>query len=211
VSQVNLLPPELVARQKTRKLTSLIVLGGAVAVALLLAFWFLQSQQLSGVNDDIAAQDATNAKIQAQISDLSQYQQLQSEAATKQQLLGEAYTGEVSYSQMLLDISRVIPSNAYLTTFSSSLTAVSTTTPGTTTAVGAPTFAGSFSAGGEGQGLDSLASWLTRIESVKGWVNPWLSSAAETTTRSGFYTFTSGVDLSSDAVTPRGQEASGGG
>lgn len=211
MSQVNLLPPELLARQKTRKLTSLIVLGGAVAVALLLAFWFLQSQKLAGVNDDIAAQTATNQQIQAQITELSQFQQLQTQAAAQQQLLAQAYAGEASFSQMLLDLSRVIPSNAYLTSFSSSLTSATsagTATTGTTTGA---TFVGSFTADGEGQGLESLASWLTRLESVKGWVNPWLSTAAETADRSGFYTFSSGADLSTDALTPRGQEATGGG
>jgi Tfp pilus assembly protein PilN len=209
VSQVNLLPPELVARQKTRRTTSLIVVAGAVGVALLLAFWFLQSQKLSGINDDIATQNAANAQLEAQISDLSQYQQLQSDAAAQQQLVAEAYAGEVSFSQMLLDISRVIPSDAYLTSFDAGLAAAPSTT--TTTSTTTTSFAGSFSADGEGDGLESLASWLTRLESVRGWVNPWLTSAAETGARSGFYTFTSGADLSQDAVTPRGQEANSSG
>ena len=208
MSQVNLLPPELLARQKTRRLTSLIVLGGAIVIALLLAFWFWQGQKLSNINDQIAAQNATNQQIQTQINQLSQYQTLQSQAAAQQQLLAQAYAGEVSYSQMLLDISRVIPSNAYLTAFSSSLTQA---TAGATTTTTGPSFAGTFTAEGEGQGLDSLASWLTRLESVTGWVNPWLNTASETGDRSGIYSFTSGADLSEDAVTPRGQEASGGG
>jgi hypothetical protein len=38
VSQVNLLPPELRARQKTKQLTTLIIGGGAAMVLLLLAF-----------------------------------------------------------------------------------------------------------------------------------------------------------------------------
>ena len=210
MSQVNLLPPELLARQKTRRLTSLIILGGAIGVALLLAIWFFESQKLSGINDDIAAQNATNQQLQTQITQLSQYQELQTEATAQQRLLSEAYAGEVSFSQMLLDVSRVIPSNMYLTSFTSSLTAPTTasttTTPGTT-----PTFVGSFSAAGEGQGLDSLASWLTHLESVTGWVNPWLSTATETEDRSGFYTFQSGADLSTDVVTPRGQGTSSGG
>ena len=68
MSQVNLLPPELRARQQTRRLTTLIVGIGAAIVVLLIGFWFLQSQKLSGVNDDIAAQNQTNAGLQSQIS-----------------------------------------------------------------------------------------------------------------------------------------------
>jgi Tfp pilus assembly protein PilN len=207
VSQVNLLPPELLARQKTRRTTSLIVLAGAMGLALLLAFWFLQSQKLSGINDDIATQNAANAQIQQQITELSEYQQLQTDAATQQALLAEAYAGEVSFSQMLLDISRVIPSDMYLTSFDATLTAATATTTTTT----AQSFAGSFTTGGESDGLESLASWLTRLESVRGWVNPWLSTAAETDARSGFYTFSSGADLSQEAVTVRGKGATSGG
>jgi hypothetical protein len=47
---------------------------------------------------------------------------------------------------------------------------------------------------------------------VKGWVNPWVSSASETAPNTGLYSFTSGVDLSDDALTPRGRgDVQGGG
>ncbi len=74
------------------------------------------------------------------------------------------------------------------------------------------TFVGSFTASGAADGFESLASWLTRLESVKGWVNPWMSSATETGPNTGLYQFSSGVDLSEDALTARGRagEPSGG-
>ena len=209
MSQVNLLPPELRARQKTRQLTTLIAGAGAAIVLLLLGFWFLQGQKLAGVNDDIAAQNLTNSGIQQQIDGLQEFQQLQSDAAAQQGLLTKAFAGEVSFTQMLLDLSRTIPSDAYLDSFNVTLV--------TTAAAAAPTlpgtdFVGSFTAGGAADGLQSLASWLTRLESVKGWVNPWFSTAAETDANTGLYTFTSGVDLSTDVLTGRGRGgASGGG
>jgi Tfp pilus assembly protein PilN len=201
VSQVNLLPPELRARQKVKQLTTLIIGGGVAVIILLLAFWFLQGQKLAGVNDDIAAQNATNAGLQTQIDQLQEFQQLQEEAAAQEALLTTAYTGEVSFSQMLMDLSRSIPSDAYLDSFNAALTVpvVGAATPTTT-------FVGSFTAGGAADGFESLASWLTRLESVKGWVNPWFSTATETEPNSGLYSFQSGVDLSEDALTPRGRE-----
>ena len=201
MSQVNLLPPELRARQKTRQLTTLIAGAGAAIVLLLLAFWFLQGQKLAGINDDIAAQNLTNQGIQQQIDGLQEFQKLQSDAAAQQGLLSTAYAGEVSFTQMLLDLSRTIPSDAYLDSFDARLTTASAVAtpilPGTD-------FVGSFSATGAADGLESLASWLTRLESVKGWVNPWFSTAAETDPNSGLYKFTSGVDLSRDVLTGRG-------
>ena len=202
MSQVNLLPPELRARQKVKQLTTLIIGGGVAVIVLLLAFWFLQSQKLAGVNDDIAAQNATNAGLQTQIDQLQEFQQLQEQAAAQEALLATAFTGEVSFSQMLMDLSLTIPSDAYLDSFNTALTVpVAGQVPTTTT-----TFVGSFTASGAADGFESLASWLTRLESVKGWVNPWLSSATETGPNTGLYTFSSGVDLSEDALTARGRE-----
>ncbi len=178
MSQVNLLPPELLARQKTRRLATLIVGAGAVFMALLVAFWFMQGQKLAGINDDIAAQNATNAGLQAQIDGLQDAQALQEEAAGKQALLTKAFAGEVSFSQLLMDLSKVIPSDAYLSSFDASLSAA--VTAGTATVPGTTTFAGSFAVEGGADGFESIASWLTRLESVRGWVNPWLSNAAET-------------------------------
>jgi Tfp pilus assembly protein PilN len=208
VSQVNLLPPELLARQKQRRLTSLIVLGGAIAMLLLLGFWFLQGQKVSDVNEQIAAQNAVNAGLQAQIDDLSEFQSLQEEAAQKEALLATAYAGEVSFSGILMDMSRVIPSDAYLTAMNILLN--ESTTPGGGAAppeggAAAGSLIGSISADGQAAGVESLASWLTRLESVQGWVNPWLTSIQETEAGSRLYTYSSGVDLSAEAFTARGK------
>jgi Tfp pilus assembly protein PilN len=203
VSQVNLLPPELRARQKVKQLTTLIIGAGVAVVVLLLAFWFLQSQKLSDVNDDIAAQNLTNSGLQAQIDQLQEFQQLQEQAAAQQALLTTAFTGEVSFSQMLMDVSRTIPSDAYLDAFDAALTVP---VAGDVTVTPTTSFVGAFTASGAADGFESLASWLTRLESVKGWVNPWFSSATETGPNTGLYSFTSGVDLSQDALTARGRE-----
>ena len=202
MSQVNLLPPELRARQKTKQQTTLILGAGAALLVILLGYWFLQGQKLSDVNDEVAAQNLANSQLQSQIDQLQQFQTLQEEATAQEALLASAFAGEVSFSQMLMDLSRTIPSDAYLTSFSSSLLAPVVGAPPTTTSG----FVGSFTAGGAADGFESLASWLTRLESVKGWVNPWLSNATETGPNTGLYSFASGVDLSEDALTPRGRE-----
>ncbi len=207
MSQVNLLPPELLSRQKTRRLTTLIIGAGAVIVAVLVGFWFLQGQKLSGVNDDIAAQNATNVGLQTEIDGLQDAQALQEEAAGKQALLSVAYAGEVSFSQLLMDLSKVIPSDAYLLSYDAALSGAIATGAATTTDTTVPTaFAGAFTVEGGADGFESIASWLTRLESVRGWVNPWLSNAEETGDNTGLYSFSSGADLSSDALTARGRE-----
>jgi Tfp pilus assembly protein PilN len=208
VSQVNLLPPEIVQRQILRRRTSMIALLGGVVVLAVLVFYFLQTARLSGVEDDIAAQEATNASITSQIAGLQEFATLQATAQAKQNLLASAYANEISFSGLLMDMSRVIPSDAYLDTMTIATTlpdaaSAAVTTPSTTPL---PTFVGSIQTGGKGLSVETLATYLTRLESVKGWVNPWMNSISKETGTTA-YSFTSGVDLTDAVITTRGKEA----
>lgn len=212
MTQVNLLPPEIRQRTQTRKVTFMVIGAGVVLLALLAFFFVLQSANLARVNEDIAAQESRNAQLSSEIAGLQEFAALQTEAQAKQALLSTAFANEVSFSGILLDLSRVIPSDAYLTTFAAQVTAPDASVP-TAPVPGAPVsttpLIGTMTAAGEGSGADALASWITRIESVRGWVNPWISTFAETTPDSDRFTFNSGTDLTSDALTDRAREAAG--
>jgi Tfp pilus assembly protein PilN len=200
VTQVNLLPPELRQRQATRRTTSLVALVGVAALAAIGFFYFLQTMNLSSAKDELAAQQATNAAIQGEVAKLQKFAELQAELESKKQLVGTALANEVSWSGVLLDVSRVIPGDEALTQLTGQITA--------TGAGAAPTAAGlvgSISFTGTAKEIDTLSSWLTRLETVKGWVNSWASTASETGEFSRIYTFTSGIDLTTDALTRRGR------
>jgi hypothetical protein len=107
-----------------------------------------------------------------------------------------------------MDMSRVITADAYLDTL-----AISTSTPDQAaaavtepTATELPTFVGTIQTGGKGLSVATLSDYLTRLESVKGWVNPWLNALTKEAD-SGSYAFTAGVDLTDEVITPRGKEA----
>ena len=211
MSQVNLLPPEIRQRAQTRKVT-LMVIGAGLVVLVLIAFLFvLQSASLSEVNEDVAAQERTNAGLTSEIAGLQEFAALQTEAQAKQALLSAAFANEVSFSGILLDLSRVIPSDAYLTTFAAQVappaTSVVVTAPVPGVVVSDTPLIGTMTAAGEAAGADSLASWITRLESVKGWVNPWISTFTETTPGTDRYTFNSGTDLTEDVLTDRARDA----
>jgi Tfp pilus assembly protein PilN len=212
VSQVNLLPPEIRQRAQARR-TALLVIGAGVVVLVLIGFFYVvQSANLSRVNEDIAAQERKNAAIRSEIQGLQEFAALQSEAQAKQALLTTAFANEVSFSGILLDLSRVIPSDAYLTTFSAQVAPPAAETPGAvaatpgTVATDTPLI-GTMTAAGEASGTDSLASWITRLESVKGWVNPWISTFTESTPSSDRFIFNSGTDLTSEVLTDRARDA----
>jgi Tfp pilus assembly protein PilN len=200
VSQVNLLPPELRQRQATRRSTSLAVAGGFVLIAVVVLVWYLRGTELQQKQADLADQQAANARVQAEIFDLQKYGDLQTQLQTKQQLVGQVFANEVSWSGILLDVSRVIPADAYLTAMNGQIGAAEAGAAAPSTGL-----VGSISFTGNVKGADTLAAWLTRLEQVKGWVNAWANSANESGPFSRIYQFQSGVDLSSDVVTKRGK------
>ena len=68
MSQVNLLPQEILERQKTRRTTALVAFAGVLVLLGIVAFYLVQNGKLGSVNDQIAAQDAKNQQIQTKIS-----------------------------------------------------------------------------------------------------------------------------------------------
>ena len=72
---------------------------------------------------------------------------------------------------------------------------------------GVTLFTGRIDVSGLALDYDTIASWLTRLERVRGWVNPWVTSIADPET--GPITYTSGVDLTTAVVTERGRRAGG--
>ena len=158
---------------------------------------------LSHAKEDLAVQGSINAGIQAQMGDLTKYADLQTQLLAEKSLVNTVFANEVSWSGALIDISRVIPSNAYLTNLTGALTAATGGGAETTPLIGNMSFTG------VGLEADTVASWLTRLEQVNGWANPWANTLQESGPRSRIYTFDSGIDLTTDSETPRGRGDTG--
>ena len=205
MSQVNLLPPEILEAQRWRRMTGFVVAGGAVLLGLIFLFYLMQVGTLGGVRADIEEQERTNEGLRQEIAELQRFEDLQVRAQAKQQLLSSAFAGEAAFSGMLMDLSRVIPSDAALTSLN-----VSVTPPTTEDDAGdeaATGFVGSITTAGEADGFDSLSTWLTRLEQVQGWVNPWMTTITRRDDGGTVYSFASGVDLTADVLTERGRGA----
>lgn len=200
MSQVNLLPPDILQAQRYRRLTSGVVVAGIVLVAAVFGYYLLQSNELSSVNDEIVAQEATNASIQASIAEKQKYADLQAEAQAQQQLLAAAYAGEVSFSALLMDFSRVIPSDAYVNSLAVQADQATVAAEGAT-----PGLIGGITGSGQAVSIDTLSVFLTRLEQVKGWVNPWMSTVSRNEEVNG-YDYSVSVDLTDEVVTERGRE-----
>jgi Tfp pilus assembly protein PilN len=202
MGQVNLLPPDILQGQRYRRLTLTVLAAGALILALIIIFFLIQVGRLGSVNGDIEAEQQTNDQLQSQIDSLQKYDDLQVQAQQAQSELDAAYAGEVSFSGMLMDLSRVIPSDAYLTTFTATIAGPPGAAGGTTTTT---PLIGTMTTGGQAIGFDSLSIWLTRLELVQGWVNPWMPTITADSSVPNAFTFTTSVDLTQDVETPRGR------
>ena len=201
MSQVNLLPPDIRAAQRQRRLAGVVALAGVGLIGLILLFYILQVGRLSGVQSDIEQAEQNNQGLQNEINELQEFQELQTQAQAKQQLLDEVFAGEISFSGLLMDVSRVIPGTA-------ALTSMSAVTQEPAPASGGDTLlTGRIDVGGLALDYDTISAWLLRLERVEGWVNPWVTSIADPDAAP--ITYTSGVDLTQDVVTERGSQASG--
>jgi type IV pilus assembly protein PilN len=207
VSQVNLLPSELRERQAIRRTTSLVVAAGLAVLALIGVFYFFQVQRLSQVQSDLGLQQGRNAQLETQIASLREFADLQAELASKEALVGEIFVNEVSWSSALLDVSRVIPDASYLTNLTGQITPTVVGEVATEPTGGTPetTLIGNMTFAGVANQTETIATWITRLEEVQGWVNAWVNSAQEDAPFSRIYTFSNGLDLTREAATARGQ------
>jgi Tfp pilus assembly protein PilN len=207
MNQVNLLPPEILQRERARRLTGLVALVGAVVVLLILAVWVLETLALSDTNDQLAAQEATNAALQSQVQGLQRYADTQAELATKQALVAKVFKNEVAWSGVLGDLSNVVPADAYLQNFTFQEDLASSTSGGAATAgteTTAPGVIGSLSFTAQAQEATTVSEMLARMAQVNGWEEPDATGISETQPRSRIYDFSMTTDLTQDALTPRG-------
>ena len=205
---------------------------GLIALAGLGAFYFLQILRLNEVEDDIAAQEAQNSQLSSQIAELQEIDLLQQEIETTRTLLNGLLADRILWSGVLRDVSLVIPGQAWLSGFNGTAGAPATTgtttttapgTPGTTTAAGGTTTTtpGQAAQGGTLVGQISfdgfafthrdVALWLSRLEDVRGFVNPWLSNSTKTEVGTQqAVQFNSSVDLTEQALARRRGGGGGG-
>ena len=210
MTQVNLLPPEILQQAVIRRNTFLVGAVGVLLIGLMVLLYLMQSGNLGKVNDDIAAQEATNASLQAQADTLAPFAQLHAQADAKGLVLKQVYANEVSMSSLMQDISDVMPADGYVTSMAVTTTAPDTVVPAAPTPgiPAAPTFVGDVSFAGNVYRLETFPVWLDRIGSIRGFENAFVDSYTESAAGSLLYQFQSGANLSQDALTDRGKRGS---
>jgi Tfp pilus assembly protein PilN len=158
-------------------LTRQIALGFLVGVFVLLLIFVYEGMKLSDAQDQLAAQNADNAALQTQINSLQRFADLQTELNTKEQLVTQLETNEVLWSGVLHDLSMVMPSDVFLTSFNGQITLGP---EGWETEIGPTGLIGNMQFSGTALDYQNVALWLDRMNDVDGWENPWVTSATKT-------------------------------
>jgi Tfp pilus assembly protein PilN len=208
--RINLLPPEIRERQRYRRRTAAVILIGIIVLAALGAFYVLQVMRLADVREDLEAQQQRNAQLQQQIAELQRFAELQQELQDTRTLLSTLLADRVLWSGVLRDVSLVIPGEMWLSGLTGSLTAAPTAEGTTTTTPTVPGggLVGQITFNGFAFDHRDVALWLSRLEDVRGFVNPWLSNSQKTLIGlTEVVQFTNSVDLSEQALARQGGQS----
>jgi Tfp pilus assembly protein PilN len=208
--RINLLPPEIRERQRYRRRTAAVILIGIIVLAALGAFYVLQVMRLADVREDLEAQQQRNAQLQQQIAELQRFAELQQELQDTRTLLSTLLADRVLWSGVLRDVSLVIPGEMWLSGLTGSLTAAPTAEGTTTTTPTVPGggLVGQITFNGFAFDHRDVALWLSRLEDVRGFVNPWLSNSQQTLIGlTEVVQFTNSVDLSEQALARQGGQS----
>lgn len=196
--RINLLPPELAERRRERQITTTIVAAGVALVVLLGLVYAAELVRLNGQKHTLQTQQATNATLQGQVAQLSQFQQLEGQLQSRSSLLTNLTQDEVRWSVVLADISLVIPSDTWLTNFTASENATGTQAAQGTTG---STPLGSIQLTGITFSHLDVAKWLTRLAGVDAFTNAYLSLSTKSTIGpTPVVNFNSSVNLSDPAL-----------
>lgn len=203
--RINLLPPEVLERQRTRRRTVMVAGAGLLVLVVLAGFYFVQVLTLQGVEDDIEIQRAENAQLEAQIAELQDIAALEDEIERTRLVLTGLLADRVLWSGVLRDVSLVIPGEVWLNGITAQLGLTETDEAGAPVAT-ATGVVGQISFSGVAFDHRDVALWLSRLEDVRGFINPWLSTSSKSPIgEQEAVTFTSSVDLSEQAVARRGE------
>jgi Tfp pilus assembly protein PilN len=179
---------------------------GALAVGAVLVLWFLQGVRLNDLDDQVAQQEAVNASLQQQVDTLQRFADQKASLDQQKTLLKSALVNTVRWSGVLNDLSQMEPNTMWLSSMAGSVATPTAAVPGETpvpgTVPGTPTnLIGTIQFQGNALDTDTISMWLTKLEGVKGWVNPWLAGAQEADMNgTPVWTFNSSVDLDTHAA-----------
>jgi hypothetical protein len=226
--RIDLLPRQLVEQRVVRRQRTGMGAGFLVLLTLLGLWYVLESRELGRAQDQADQERAVATGLRARRAQLQPLADLETQIAAADQLKASVYKHEIRFSNVMRDISAIVPEDVWLTsmevTFSGSGTTgggTSTTPPGGTAAAtvtpgspGAGSPVATISFGGAGLEHVDVGGFLRALARgpKKGgqqvYLNPYFTTSQKADDNGQeTVTFSATVDLSSAAYSGRFQPA----
>jgi len=207
--RVDLLPAIYEQRRRERRNFFLVIIGGLVVLVLLIGWWLVLGFQVGAANEDLADRQARNSELTAEIAELQEFADLETEVQTKTTSLQTVMAGDLDWPALMTEIAMVIPDDVWLTSLSTSAgqTEGAAVVPTETNPIDidAREPFGRILFDGEALSMRAIANWLIRLETVDEFLAVYLGSASGGEEEATF-NFTNTIELGQDAVSGRFQE-----
>lgn len=202
VRRINLVPAGERARTKTDVGVLVLIIAGAVVLAGIAFSYYSFSNHLTAKQDELAQLQSENAQIVAELASLAGFDALAQKRAETETLVQALYAGRTLVSDVLGDMSVVMPDNAWFTSLK--VQAPFAPIGGDPAAAGAGVSAGSVDIQGNTYSFEDVATFLVRMELLPELVDINLSSATSAAGAVDAKSFSVGAGLvnTQDPTTP---------
>jgi Tfp pilus assembly protein PilN len=217
--RVNLLPPEIAAAAKLKRLKALLVMVVLAVMVVLGLGYLVVSSQVGSAEEELANAQAEGATLQAEKATYAEVPQVYAAVNTAQQNLATAMAPEIRWSFFLNDLSLTIPRSTRLTSITAvndaaaaQLTGDVTTAEGAITSLGNPTM-GSIAFAGKSEDFDAVAAWLQSLARQNGYLEPYVQNIAKADAQDAkgtWYDVESNTQLSPEAASMRYEQIANG-
>ncbi len=211
--RVNLLPPEIAAAAKLKRLKAILGLTVLAVMALLVLAFLWVSGQVGSAEEELATAETTGQALEAEVATYAEVPEVLAAVDTAQVNLATAMAPEIRWSFYLNDMSLTIPRSTRLV----SMTAVNdgaaaqldpaaaTVAGGGVTTLGSPTI-GSVTFSGKATDFDAVAAWLQSLARQDGYLEPYVQNVTKSedeNTRGSYFDVESSTQLSNEALSER--------
>lgn len=180
MTRIDLIPPELVERERARRIIALMTVIFVVvlfAIAFLTGLSYLQKVMVSGRLETMRIE---KTKVDKEIGKLKVYEERKNLLTSREKILTGITKDQVFWSSILNGISMVIPSDVWLKTFKGDVLALrgggqAGAAPPTTTTTTTP----SITITGVTFSHSAVARWLVRLSEINQFRSIWLVSSEE--------------------------------
>lgn len=206
--RIELLPASYLERQRQRRTVGIIIGAGIAAFVLLFVWWLFLGFQISDAEDELAAAQARNQQLEAQIAELQRFADLDAEVTAKRTALQSVMAGDVDWPSAMTEIAMVLPGEIWLTNMEASVGQTEGAAPvGTETATVQLNEDEAFARitfTGKSLSMPGVARWLIRLGTVREFEAIFLNDANEEETEGvTTFTFTNTIEMNGRAASER--------